>query len=118
MNYLIIILIVFLFFKNKNGNSLSFLGGLEFNDIAPLLNLLEESGLVKNFNLSSMQNLLNGEFNLTKILPLITSLFSSFNSTATANLSKEPTVSSDGLSPIKDLFSGEFYTAIENYFEE
>lgn len=115
MNYLIIILLVFAFTRNKSNENSGFLGGLEFSDVAPILNLLEGSNLLGNFNLSSIQNILNGEFNFAELLPLITSIFSSKTSTVSSPIVND--LSSSGLEPIKDLFDGDFYNALENYFD-
>ena len=115
MNYLIIILIVFVFLKNKSGGVNNLLSGINFNDVSPLLNLLLDSELVNGVNLNSIESLLNGKLNFSEILPLITSIMGAFNKTPNSTASFTDKV--DGLEPIKDLFLGEFSIAIENYFE-
>ena len=115
MNYLIIILIIFYFSKNKSGSLTSFLNTISYDDVLPLLKLFDQNNAFSSIDATTIQNVLSGNFNFQEILPLLTSVMGAFSTT------NEPTFNSNvevsGIEPIKDLFNDEFSTAIKNYFD-
>ena len=124
MNYLLIILAIVFFFKNFGGGKNGLFGNLSYTDISPLLNLISECGLFNNFPLSSVENLLNGNFNFSELLPVILSFFNGFSSENTPNstdcftdINTSYSSNESGTQPIVDLFNNEFKNAIENYFK-
>ena len=115
MNYLVIIFILFLLIKGKNGDLKTLLNGITKEDVAPLLNVLSSSNLLENFPIANVLDVVNGNFNINGVLPLITTVLSSFNGN-TSNVT--PTVNSgDGVSPINNLFASELTNELKNYFE-
>ena len=115
MNYLIIILIIFYFSKNKNGNLTSLLSSISYDDVLPLIKLFDNTNTLASIDLNAIKNVLNGNFNFQEILPLLTSFMGAFSSPSETTIST--TIEGVGVEPINDLFNEEFSTAIKNYFE-
>ena len=121
MNYIYIIILIFLFLKKGNSSGvLDLLKNIDINAITPYLDMfgLDETTKenLKNLNL---EELLNGKINLLSLLPKLLPLFSEFfkskNSFSSFN-ENSTTFENEYLSPIKDIAGDNIISTFEDIF--
>lgn len=118
MNFLPLILILFLLFKKQDSPILDFIKGIDVASLSPILNLLgfDESALeiLENEN---FKNFLAGNGDIKSLIPMLLPLLKNFTTkraTPTADFSES--IKSEYLSPIKDIASSEITALLDGYF--
>ena len=116
MNFLPIVLIIVFLLSKKGGSKSDF----DLESITPLLSLFgvtEE--IVKMISSDEIKGIMNGNFDLKSIIPLITSIFSQMkNSTEVPSESSyQSPQAPEYLNPIKDVASAEILSSLNSYFK-
>ena len=119
MSYLAIILIVLTFLKNNNGSSggiLNAIKNLDISTLTPLLELMPGGDkLSEVLNADFINEIASGNFNVSKLLPILMTVFSNISQEKSANFTEYESCG-EGLNPIKNVFDKELEVALENYF--
>ena len=121
MNYIYIIILIFLFLKK--GNSSGILDLIKNIDIEAIAPYLEMFGIDKNINENlknlNLEELLNGKIDLATILPKLMPLLSGFfksKSPFSAFNENSATFENEYLSPIKDIAGDNIINTFEDIF--
>ncbi len=119
MSFIYVLIFIFLF-MNKGGSNqvLDLIKSVDLSAILPILENFGVSPQIKDFiNSDNFKEVLSGNLDLSKILPILTPLISSFigNTNTFSNKDNDlDNLVSERLSPIKDI-ANEYVT---NTFEE
>lgn len=118
MSYILLILIIFLFFKGGNGNITDILSSLNLNDLAPILQTFGiDASILETLKSQDFNSLLSGNFDLKTLLPLITPLLKNAmqNNFATPTSNFDNPTFSDNISPIKDIANEDISAIFVDY---
>jgi hypothetical protein len=114
MNFLPIIILLFLFFKKDSVSSI--LNGVNIDEIKETLKSLG----IKNDLLNGVSNELVNEVlsgNFKAILPILPTLLSAFKNNSTANFSDTSYETAEELNPIKDIAGEKITSTLGDYFK-
>ena len=118
MSYMLLILIIFLFFKGGNENISNLLSSLNINDLAPILQTFGiDKSVLETLQSQDFKSLLSGNFDLKTLLPLVTPFLKNAmqSNFATPTSNFENPSFSDNVSPIKDIANEDISAIFVDY---
>jgi hypothetical protein len=122
MNFLPILLIIFLLYKNKNATLVELLNNVDIDGLSPLLEIFGvDKTILETISNKEFKDFISGNGSFKALLPLLPTLLKSFNNfnngkNYTSEESSAYYEEAQNLTPIKDIASEKIMSTLGNYF--